>query len=158
MTHMDIVPPGELSLWRGDPYKAWIEKGRIYGRGAEDNQQDMVASLFAIKAFREEKQIPPYDIGVALVADEETGSRKGIDYVRPFAFSQRHCSSFLSRLSSPALFSPGVSCRQQIFGIANQILAYDRGRLAEGQAADLVSRDEVGHGPKAAPQAGAVLD
>ena len=81
MTHMDIVPPGELSLWRGDPFKAWIEKGRIYGRGAEDNQQDMVASLFAIKAFREEKQTPPCDIGVALVADEETGSRKGIDYV-----------------------------------------------------------------------------
>jgi succinyl-diaminopimelate desuccinylase len=81
MTHTDIVPPGELSLWRGDPFKAWIEKGRIYGRGAEDNQQEMVASLFAIKAFREEKQVPSYDIGIALVADEETGSRKGIDYV-----------------------------------------------------------------------------
>lgn len=81
MTHMDIVPPGEVSLWTGNPYKAWIEKGRIYGRGVEDNQQDLVASLFAVKAFRAEGLLPACDIGIALVADEETGSNKGIDHV-----------------------------------------------------------------------------
>lgn len=81
MTHMDVVPPGDLSQWKGDPFKAWVEKGRIYGRGVEDNQQDMVASLFAAKALRAEGIIPAYDIGIALVADEETGSTKGIDYV-----------------------------------------------------------------------------
>ena len=81
MTHMDVVPPGELSLWRGDPFKAWVEKGRIYGRGVEDNQQDMVASLFAVKALRAEGIAPASDIGIALVADEETGSLKGIDHV-----------------------------------------------------------------------------
>jgi succinyl-diaminopimelate desuccinylase len=81
MTHMDIVPPGEMSLWKGDPYKAWIEKGRVYGRGVEDNQQDLVSSLFAVKAFRAEGLLPACDVGIALVADEETGSKKGIDYV-----------------------------------------------------------------------------
>ena len=81
MTHMDVVPPGDLSQWKGDPFKAWVEKGRIYGRGVEDNQQDMVASLFAAKALRAEGIVPAYDIGIALVADEETGSTKGIDYV-----------------------------------------------------------------------------
>ncbi len=81
MTHMDVVPPGEVSLWRGDPFKAWVEKGRVYGRGVEDNQQDMVASLFAVKALRAEGIVPAYDIGIALVADEETGSMKGIEHV-----------------------------------------------------------------------------
>lgn len=81
MTHLDVVPPGELAVWRGDPFKAWVEKGRVYGRGVEDNQQDMVASLFALKAFRAEGLRPAFDVGVALVADEETGSRKGIQYV-----------------------------------------------------------------------------
>ena len=81
MTHTDIVPPGELSLWRGDPFKAWVEKGRIYGRGVEDNQQEMVASLFALKALHVEKIVPATDIGIALAADEETGNKKGIDYV-----------------------------------------------------------------------------
>ena len=81
MTHMDVVPPGEMALWRGDPFKAWVEKGRIHGRGVEDNQQDLVASLFAVKALQAEGIVPPYDIGIALAADEETGSSKGIDYV-----------------------------------------------------------------------------
>ncbi|MFQ6081799.1 MAG: M20 family metallo-hydrolase [Candidatus Aminicenantia bacterium] len=81
MTHIDIVPPGELSLWKGDPYKAWVEEGKIYGRGVEDNQQEMIASIFAIKALKLEGIEPNYDIGLALVADEETGSEKGIDYV-----------------------------------------------------------------------------
>jgi len=81
MTHTDIVPPGELAQWRGDPFKAWIEEGKIFGRGVEDNHQDMVASLYAVKAFHEEGVRPNYDVGVALVADEETGSKKGISYV-----------------------------------------------------------------------------
>ncbi len=81
MTHMDVVPPGELELWNGNPFKAWVEEGKIFGRGVEDNQQDMVASLYALKAFFAEGIIPAYDIGIALVADEETGSGKGIDYV-----------------------------------------------------------------------------
>jgi succinyl-diaminopimelate desuccinylase len=81
MTHMDVVPPGELELWNGNPYKAWVEEGKIFGRGVEDNQQDMVASLYALKAFFAEGIIPEYDVGIALVADEETGSEKGIDYV-----------------------------------------------------------------------------
>ncbi|MGB8952711.1 MAG: M20 family metallo-hydrolase [Candidatus Aminicenantales bacterium] len=81
MTHMDVVPPGELSLWKGDPFRPWVEEGKIYGRGVEDNQQAMVASLFAVRAFQAEGIKPSYDIGLAMVADEETGSDKGIGYV-----------------------------------------------------------------------------
>ncbi len=81
MTHLDVVPPGDMSQWKGNPFKAWVEQGRIYGRGVEDDQQDLVASVFAVKALMAEKIIPPYDIGLAIVADEETGSAKGIDYV-----------------------------------------------------------------------------
>jgi len=81
MTHMDVVPAGEVSLWKGNPYQAWVEGGRIYGRGVEDNQQDMVASLYAVKAFVDEGIRPRYDVGLVLVADEETGNDKGIDYV-----------------------------------------------------------------------------
>jgi succinyl-diaminopimelate desuccinylase len=81
LCHMDVVPPGEMSKWKGNPFKAWIEAGKIFGRGVEDNQQDMVASLFAIKAFQAEGIKPNYDVGIALVADEETGNEKGLKYV-----------------------------------------------------------------------------
>jgi succinyl-diaminopimelate desuccinylase len=88
LCHLDVVPPGELSKWRGNPFKAWVEEGKIFGRGVEDNQQDMVASLFAIKAFKEEELIPNYDVGIALVADEETGNDMGLNYVL------KHCNPF----------------------------------------------------------------
>jgi len=81
MSHLDVVPPGELSLWRGNPYRVWVEGGKIFGRGTEDNQQDLVAALFALKAFRDEGITPSYDVGLAMVSDEETGSKKGIKYV-----------------------------------------------------------------------------
>jgi len=81
MSHLDVVPAGELSLWEGDPFKPWIESGKIYGRGVEDNQQDMVASIFAVKALHDLGFKPKTGVGLALVADEETGSEKGIGYV-----------------------------------------------------------------------------
>ncbi len=81
MSHMDIVPPGEQSEWSGDPYKVRVEGNKLIGRGVEDNQQGMVASFLAIKAFKEEGVIPEYDVGLAIVSDEETGSEFGIDYV-----------------------------------------------------------------------------
>ncbi len=81
MTHMDVVPAGEISLWDGDPFKPWIKEGKIFGRGAEDNQQAMIASLYAIKALKTDGIKPKHNLGVALFADEETGSKKGIEYV-----------------------------------------------------------------------------
>ena len=58
ITHLDIVPPGELNLWSADPYIAYVKDNHIYGRGTEDNQQDMVASIFAAKAFLDEGILP----------------------------------------------------------------------------------------------------
>ncbi len=82
MTHMDVVPPGDLSLWKSDPWKVWMdEEGRIYGRGVEDNQQDMVSSILALQAFAMEGEVPYYDVGLVFVSDEETGSDYGIKYV-----------------------------------------------------------------------------
>lgn len=81
LTHIDVVPPGERRLWDEDPFIGYVKDGRIYGRGAEDNQQDMVSSIFAAKAFHDECIIPEYSIGLAFVADEETASRFGLSYV-----------------------------------------------------------------------------
>lgn len=81
LTHLDVVPPGEMSYWEGDPYKAYLKDGRIYGRGTADNQQDMVASIFAAKAFLDEGILPENSIGLAFVADEETASQRGLSYL-----------------------------------------------------------------------------
>ncbi len=81
MAHMDVVPPGDESLWETDPYEVVEKDGMIFGRGVEDNQHGMVTALFAAKAIKELGITPPHDIGLALVADEETGSNHGIQYL-----------------------------------------------------------------------------
>src|SRR5579859_8266529 len=32
--HSDVVPPGDASLWRADPFAAQISDALLYGRGA----------------------------------------------------------------------------------------------------------------------------
>ena len=81
ITHLDIVPPGELRLWSHDPYSAYVKDGHIFGRGVEDNQQDMVASIFAAKALIDEGLMPENSINLAFVADEETSSNMGLYYM-----------------------------------------------------------------------------
>ena len=90
MTHTDIVPPGERSFWSADPYEGYEKDGRVYGRGTEDNQQDLVASLFAARAFLDERIVPEHTIRLAFVADEETGSHYGMTWLlenRPELFN-----------------------------------------------------------------------
>jgi succinyl-diaminopimelate desuccinylase len=81
LSHMDIVPPGDLALWGGDPYKIRVEGDRIIGRGVEDNQHGIVSSYLAVKAVLETGPRPMRSMALALVADEETGSGYGLDYV-----------------------------------------------------------------------------
>lgn len=90
ITHLDIVPPGELKLWHHDPYDAYVKEGHIFGRGVEDNQQDMVASIFAAKAVMDEGLITDKSINLAFVSDEETSSRKGLFYMMDTADNLFH--------------------------------------------------------------------
>ncbi|MBN1226014.1 MAG: M20 family metallo-hydrolase [Deltaproteobacteria bacterium] len=81
LSHLDIVPPGDLSLWQTDPYKMVVEGDKIIGRGVEDNQHGMVSSYFALKAIIDLNVQFSGKINLAFVADEETGSRFGLEYL-----------------------------------------------------------------------------
>ena len=81
LSHMDVVPPGDLSLWKTDPYKVFVEDDKIYGRGVEDNQHGIVSSFLAVKAIRTSSEDFTRSVGLMFVADEETGSLFGLDYL-----------------------------------------------------------------------------
>ena len=81
ITHLDIVPPGEPGLWSADPYQAYVKDDCVYGRGTEDNQQDMVASVFAAWALLEEGIVPSSTVNLLFVSDEETSSEKGLQHI-----------------------------------------------------------------------------
>jgi succinyl-diaminopimelate desuccinylase len=80
-SHMDVVPPGDLDKWTGDPYVLRIDGDRMLARGIEDNGQDLITSLFAAKAILASGERPQRNINLFLVADEEVGSAKGMVYL-----------------------------------------------------------------------------
>ena len=81
LSHLDVVPPGDISLWHTDPFDLKVEGDRLYGRGVEDNHHGIVSSLMAAKAFLDLGLTPERTVALALVADEETGSHLGLEYL-----------------------------------------------------------------------------
>jgi succinyl-diaminopimelate desuccinylase len=81
MSHMDVVPAGDLKNWTSDPWTVRVEGNKVYGRGVEDNGQGLVASLCLARALLEEKVALPRDLCLLFVADEETGNDLGIKYL-----------------------------------------------------------------------------
>lgn len=77
MAHIDVVPIGDPSLWKTDPWKVTEKNGRIYGRGVEDNQQGLCSSVFAAKYLLENNIKPKKTVKLLFVADEENGSEYG---------------------------------------------------------------------------------
>ena len=81
MSHTDVVPEGDRTMWKSDPYKVEEHDGKLWGRGVEDNQQGLVSGVFAALAFLENGIVPPRTIKLLFVADEEVGSVHGIQYL-----------------------------------------------------------------------------
>ncbi|MGE4298818.1 MAG: M20 family metallo-hydrolase [Desulfovibrionaceae bacterium] len=81
ISHVDVVPSGDLGLWTSPPFELRVDGDTLYGRGVEDNHQGIVASLVLAKTLLETRTVPPMNLGLLLVADEETGSALGLDHV-----------------------------------------------------------------------------
>lgn len=81
ISHIDIVPPGDMTLWNSDPYTLVQDGDTMIGRGVEDNQQGIVSSLLTAQALLDNDITPEINYGMLFVADEETGSAYGLDYL-----------------------------------------------------------------------------
>ena len=81
LAHMDTVPEGSRELWNSDPFEPKIEGGKVFARGAEDNGQSLVSSLFALRELKLLGERLPFNVGAWFVADEEFGSNYGVKYL-----------------------------------------------------------------------------
>jgi len=81
LSHLDVVPVGDMALWDSDPFVLKVEGDRLYGRGVEDNHHGIVSSLMAAKVFLDLGITPERTVALALVSDEETGSHLGLEYL-----------------------------------------------------------------------------
>ena len=75
--HTDVVPPGDLGRWSGDPYelRRVTREGRdlLLGRGTCDMKGGLVASIVAARALRAAGVRLAGDLTIAPVVGEEDG-------------------------------------------------------------------------------------
>lgn len=81
VAHTDTKPVGDVAdQWVTDPFHATIKDGRMYGLGAADMKASVAAFVYATRALKEVGPLAG-DLTLALVANEEGGSRYGAHYL-----------------------------------------------------------------------------
>lgn len=71
--HYDVMPPGDLEKWVGDPFKLTEKNGRLYGRGVIDNKGQFTIHLTAISQLIKAKKLK-CNVKFLLEGNEETGN------------------------------------------------------------------------------------
>lgn len=84
--HTDVVPAGDRSQWRFDPFSAELAEGMVWGRGAADMKGGIAASLSAALSYVHESGPPKGSIAFVITGDEEgpavNGTVKLLDWAR----------------------------------------------------------------------------
>ena len=152
--HVDVVPPGDESLWTHPPFAGVVTDGRIHGRGALDMKGNLLAGLFAMRALkgaatplagtvRLQSVVAEEDGGMGTLATLLRGYRAhGAIVLEPtglvVAPAQAGCLNFRVRVPGKAAHGAvreeGVSALENLFPIyrAVQALEEDRNRRLGG--------------------------
>ena len=78
--HLDVVPAAAED-WSVDPFGGDVRDGAVWGRGALD-MKDMDAMMLAVaRSFARDDLVPPRDIVLAFVADEEDTGAYGAGFL-----------------------------------------------------------------------------
>jgi succinyl-diaminopimelate desuccinylase len=92
--HTDVVPPGDLSFWKHDPFGAVIESGILYGRGAVDMKSAI--ACFAAACERHLTKGPRKGSIVFLITGDEegdalNGTPKMLRWLKENSITLDHC-------------------------------------------------------------------
>ena len=92
--HTDVVPPGDLSGWRFDPFSGEIADGELWGRGACDMKGGVAASVAAALRFIARGAFDG-SISFLITGDEEgpaiNGTVKLVDWALAKGETFDHC-------------------------------------------------------------------
>jgi acetylornithine deacetylase/succinyl-diaminopimelate desuccinylase-like protein len=81
MSHTDVVPVEDESLWEHPPFSGTLDRGRVYGRGADDDKGDVVAHCMALVLLQRAGVHLGGELTYLAAADEESGGRWGAGWV-----------------------------------------------------------------------------
>jgi succinyl-diaminopimelate desuccinylase len=93
--HTDVVPVGESSGWRHDPFSAEIADGMLFGRGAADMKSAIAAFVAAVARHVRSHGEPRGSISLLITGDEEgpavNGTVKVLDWLKQNGEVLDHC-------------------------------------------------------------------
>jgi len=73
LSHVDVVPPGDLDAWTSDPFTLTERNGFLQGRGIADDKGPLLSCLYGMYALKEMGFVPSKCIRVIIGTNEETG-------------------------------------------------------------------------------------
>ena len=96
--HVDVVPPGDYSLWSYDPFEPVVisEDGKdvLYGRGSVDMKSAICAFICAVNTVMKTKSIGDNSISFMLTGDEECGTINGTQSILKWLKEKREKIDF----------------------------------------------------------------
>ncbi|MDQ6671685.1 MAG: M20/M25/M40 family metallo-hydrolase [Chloroflexota bacterium] len=81
MSHTDVVPVEDESLWEHPPFSGAIHRDRVYGRGADDDKTDVVAHCMALVLLQRAGVRLGGELVCLAAADEESGGTWGAGWI-----------------------------------------------------------------------------
>ncbi|HVV66222.1 MAG TPA: succinyl-diaminopimelate desuccinylase [Rhizomicrobium sp.] len=92
--HTDVVPPGDVALWRYGPFEAEIRDEVLYGRGAADMKSSIAAFVNAVSRYLPDRLLNG-SISLLITGDEEgpsvNGTAKVLDWMKQKGETISHC-------------------------------------------------------------------
>jgi acetylornithine deacetylase/succinyl-diaminopimelate desuccinylase-like protein len=72
--HYDVQPPEPLEEWTSPPFEPAVRDGALYARGVADNKGNVVARLWAVRAWLATHGTLPVGVTFLIEGEEEVGS------------------------------------------------------------------------------------
>jgi succinyl-diaminopimelate desuccinylase len=92
--HTDVVPPGDTSTWRHDPFAAVVADGTLFGRGAAD-MKSAIAAFVAAVARTADRHGNKGSISLLITGDEEgpavDGTARVLEWMQANGEHIDHC-------------------------------------------------------------------
>lgn len=80
LSHLDVVP-AQPGRWRHPPFEGVVERGVVYGRGAQDAKGVTVVHLLTLLELARREVPLERDVIFLATPDEETGGRDGAGWI-----------------------------------------------------------------------------
>jgi acetylornithine deacetylase/succinyl-diaminopimelate desuccinylase family protein len=111
--HYDTVPIGDTNNWSVEPYSGTSSKGWLIGRGTADEKGAIAAVITMVKALQDCGIQLSGDLQIHAVADEETGSRYGTQYL----IQQGYVNADMAVVMEGSTFNQQIHVRTAIRGL-----------------------------------------